>query len=64
MRVSKTAVKVVRSVELFCPYCEESIPSATGPESFFWTVEEIQLAESGPVTCPSCSKQVRLPRIK
>lgn len=58
----KTAIKTIKSVELICPYCEETI-SAPGGDSFFWTVEDLELVKKV-VVCSSCGKPVKLPKVK
>ena len=56
----KTAKKVVVSIELTCPHCEEPIPQ-TNSGSLFWMVCELP-ATGTPLTCPYCCKQSKTPR--
>jgi hypothetical protein len=58
----KTAMKTVKAVELTCPHCEETI-SAPGGDSFFWTVDDLELAKSV-IVCTGCGKPVKLPKVK
>jgi DNA-directed RNA polymerase subunit RPC12/RpoP len=62
MGLMKTAIKTIKSVELTCPHCEQTIPTFGG-YSLFWTVEELVQAGNS-VECPSCKKRVKLPKVK
>jgi len=55
----KTAKKVVVSIELTCPYCEETIASPGG--SLYWEVIELPAAGS-PLTCFHCKKESKTPK--
>lgn len=54
----KTAKAIVAEVELLCPFCSENL---THPDtgSMLFSIQDY-LPES--VKCPSCDKQVLLPR--
>lgn len=54
----RKAKHTVVSVELSCPYCDETITAPNG--SLYWTVLEIdQRAKNGNgVNCPECGKLV------
>ena len=58
----KTTKKTTSSVELTCPYCEETIVEPHSG-SMFWAVSELP-QQGTPITCNSCGKQSKLPTSK